>query len=425
MSDFAPNIAQYVQLYAKAFGIQVVSPIVAQAILETGNGVDVNAQVKVANHNVFGMKYSKNDPERVKSFSHFFADGGWEVVDGTREELDPNTSYWYGFADIEQCVIGYFEFIQKTWYAPLKECTTAKEYCHAIKECGYATDPDYPSKLLSIIERYELSQYDIIESEEKKMSNLNLVSYTNISPNKTSPRNAGIDTITIHCVVGQWTGQKIADYFADSSVKASCNYGVGTDGKVSLVVEEKDRSWCSSSASNDNRAVTIEVASDTTSPYVVNDVAYAKLIELVADICKRNNIMELKWQGDSSLVGQVDKQNMTVHRWFAAKACPGDFLYNKHGEIASKVNAMLSGEALSGEQTSEAILYRVQVGAYKVKENAESTLLKLKANGFDGFVKEVNGLYKVQVGAFAVKSNAETRMKGLEQSGFDAFITQS
>lgn len=185
------------------------------------------------------------------------------------------------------------------------------------------------------------------------MSNSSLVSYTRMSPNRTSPRNHMIDTITIHCVVGQWTAQKIADYFSSSAVGASPNYGVGTDGKICLCVDENDRSWCSSSASNDHRAITIEVASDTSHPYAVNDKAYNALIGLLADICKRNGIEELLWEGDKSLIGQVDKQNMTVHRWFKNKACPGDYLYNKHGEIANEVNKRLKAtpeEAKKGIQ---------------------------------------------------------------------------
>lgn len=172
-------------------------------------------------------------------------------------------------------------------------------------------------------------------------TNSSLVTYTRISPNRYSPRNHEIDTITIHCVVGQWTAKRTCDYFANSSVKASCNYAVGYDGSIGLCVEEKDGSWCSSSYSNDNRAITIEVASDTKHPYAVTDKALAALIELLADICKRNNIKELKWKGNKSLIGQVDKQNMTVHRWFASKACPGDYLYNKHSYIAEQVNKKL------------------------------------------------------------------------------------
>lgn len=173
------------------------------------------------------------------------------------------------------------------------------------------------------------------------MSNSSLVTYTRISPNKNSPRNHKIDTVTIHCVVGQWTAKQICDFFDDPNIEASCNYGVGYDGSIGLCVDEADRSWCSSSSSNDNRAITIEVASETTHPYEVTDKALKALINLLADICKRNGIKKLLWKGDKSLIGQVDKQNMTVHRWFAEKSCPGDYLYSKHSYIANEVNKKL------------------------------------------------------------------------------------
>lgn len=184
-------------------------------------------------------------------------------------------------------------------------------------------------------------------------TNSPLVSYTKISPNRTSPRNHEIDTITIHCVVGQCTVERLGDIFAPASKQASANYGIGYDGRVGMYVEEKDRSWCTSSKSNDNRAITIEVASDTYDPYAVTEAAYNSLIQLVADICKRNNIKELKWKADKSLIGDVQQQNMTVHRWFASKACPGDFLYNRHYEIAEKVNAILNSEEEDTDMMSQ------------------------------------------------------------------------
>lgn len=173
------------------------------------------------------------------------------------------------------------------------------------------------------------------------MSNSALVSYTRISPNKNSPRNHAIDTISIHCVVGQLSVETIGNVFAPSAAGCSANYGIGADGRIGMYVEEKDRSWCTSSGANDNRAITIECASDKTSPYAVNDKVYKSLINLLVDICQRNGIKSLKWQGNKALIGQVDKQNMTVHRWFANKACPGDYLYNLHGEIAAEVNKRL------------------------------------------------------------------------------------
>lgn len=195
------------------------------------------------------------------------------------------------------------------------------------------------------------------------MSNSPLVSYTRISPNKTSPRNRKIDTITIHCVVGQCSVETLGNIFAPTSRQASSNYGVGTDGKIGMYVEEKDRSWCSSNAANDHRAITIEVASDTKHPYAVNDKAFAALLDLVTDICKRNGIKKLLWRGDKALIGQIQKQNMTVHRWFANKACPGDYLYNRHGEIAAEVNRRLGAAVEQDEEVkTDEIVYTVKRG---------------------------------------------------------------
>ena len=174
------------------------------------------------------------------------------------------------------------------------------------------------------------------------MSNSPLVDYTRISPNKNSPRNHKIDTITIHCVVGQCTVETLGNIFAPTSRQASSNYGVGTDGKIGMYVEEKDRSWCSSNAANDNRAVTIEVASETKHPYAVNDRAFAALLDLVTDICKRNGIKKLVWSTKKAdRVNHKNGCNMTVHRDYANKSCPGDYLYNRHGEIAAEVNRRL------------------------------------------------------------------------------------
>ena len=173
------------------------------------------------------------------------------------------------------------------------------------------------------------------------MSNSPLVSYTKISPNRNSPRNHVIDTVTVHCYVGQAGVEDMCAWLSNPAARASANYVIGTDGRIGLNVPEADRSWCSSSKSNDNRAVTIECASDKFHPYVINSKVYASLIALLADICKRNNIKELKWKADKSLIGQISLQNMTVHRWFANKACPGDYIYNRLGQIAKEVNTKL------------------------------------------------------------------------------------
>lgn len=255
------------------------------------------------------------------------------------------------------------------------------------------------------------------------MSNSPLISYTKISPNQTSPRNHTIDTITIHCVVGQVSVEALGNAFAPTSKQASCNYGIGSDGRIGMYVEEKDRSWCSSNAANDHRAITIECASDTSHPYAINDKVYNSLIKLCADICKRNNIKELKWKADKTLIGQPDKQNMTVHRWFANKACPGDYIYNRLGQIAAEVNVILNGNTeVKPADTGE--LYRVQTGAFNNKQNADTMLSKVKMAGFDTYMIESDGLYKIQVGAYKEKANAETMAAKLRTAGFESYITR-
>lgn len=257
--------------------------------------------------------------------------------------------------------------------------------------------------------------------EVLKLSNSKLISYTKISPNRTSPRNHKIDTVTIHCVVSQCSVETLGNIFAPTSRQASCNYGIGADGRIGMYCEEKDRSWCSSNAANDNRAITIEVASDTKHPYAVNAKAYAALIDLLVDICKRNGIPRLVWStSKADRVNHKNGCNMTVHRDYANKSCPGEYLYSRHAQIASEVNKRLG--STDTRPQPEKVLYRVQTGAFRNKAGAEALLQQVKAKGFDTYMVKSNGLYKVQVGAFAQKSNAIAMAAKLKAAGFSTYV---
>lgn len=212
------------------------------------------------------------------------------------------------------------------------------------------------------------------------MSNSSLVSYTRISPNRNSPRNHKIDTITIHCYTAQASVEDMGNWLCNPSAEASANYGIGTDGRIGLFVPEGDRSWCSSSSSNDNRAITIECASDRTDPYAINSKVYDSLIALCVDICKRNGITELKWRADKSLIGQVDKQNMTVHRWFKNKACPGEYIYSRLGQIANEVNAKLGVKSEDYPETPFEV--QVIIDDLSIREKAT------KDSTFKGYTKK-------------------------------------
>ena len=176
-------------------------------------------------------------------------------------------------------------------------------------------------------------------------TNSPLVVYTKLSPNHSGQRTHSIDRITPHCVVGQCSVETLGSIFAPSSRQASSNYGIGEDGRVGMYVEEKNRSWCSSSNANDQRAVTIECASDNTEPYAFKDVVYQTLIKLCVDICQRNGKKKLLWLGDKdttlAYTPKADEMVLTVHRWFANKSCPGSWMYARIGDLASKVTAQL------------------------------------------------------------------------------------
>lgn len=225
-------------------------------------------------------------------------------------------------------------------------------------------------------------------------TNSPMVVYTKLSPNHSGQRTHAIDRITPHCVVGQCTAETLGEVFYPSSRQASSNYGIDKSGRVGMYVEEKNRSWCSSSNANDQRAVTIECASDTTEPYAMNDAVYSTLIKLCTDICQRNGKKKLLWLGDMdktlNYTPAADEMVITVHRWFANKSCPGTWLYSRLGDLAAKVTAALAGTVPAKAETSteKKKYYRVQIGAYTVKANADAMLKKAQAAGFkDAFIK--------------------------------------
>lgn len=283
--------------------------------------------------------------------------------------------------------------------------------------------------LMRVIETWHLTDYD--KKEEIKMSNSPLVVYTNLSPNHSGQRTHSIDRITPHCVVGQLSAENICGCFISTSRQASCNYGIGTDGRISMSVEEKNRSWCSSSRENDQRAVTIECASDKTAPYAFNGAVYASLVNLCVDICQRNGKSKLLWLGDKNktlaYAPKSDEMVLTVHRWFANKSCPGDWLYNRLGNLATEVTKRLTGGSTDTGKvdvpSDGKTLYRVQTGAFSKRSNADAWAAKLKAAGFNTYIVQMGNLYKVQVGAYSQKSNAENMMVKLKAVGYDAFIT--
>lgn len=210
------------------------------------------------------------------------------------------------------------------------------------------------------------------------MSNSGLVSYTRLSPNNSGARTHKIDRITVHCVVGQISVESLGSIFAPTSRQASSNYGIGADGRVGMYVEEKNRSWCSSSWANDQRAVTIECASDLTPPYAFNSTVYNKLIDLCVDICKRNGKKKLLFLGSlsktESYSAKSDEMMLTAHRWFASTACPGEWMYSRLDDLAKVVTARLGGSSTEPTKPTETL----PDVTYKVKTKKHGWLSAVK-----------------------------------------------
>ena len=252
------------------------------------------------------------------------------------------------------------------------------------------------------------------------MSNSPLVNYTKISPN-SNPRkdpaynpSGKVSVITIHHAAGNISIEAMGAIFAEESRQASSNYGIGTDGRVALYVNEDRRPWTSGSRENDYKAVTIEVANDGGAPdWHVSDKALAKLIDLCVDICQRNGIERLNFTGDKT-------GNLTMHKWFQATGCPGPYLESKFSYIAQEVNKRLVKQPEVKETT-----FRVQVGSFSKKASAEMKRKAVEAAGFDNtFLAEVDGkLWRVQVGPYATKGEAEQCMAELKKAGFSGYVT--
>lgn len=217
------------------------------------------------------------------------------------------------------------------------------------------------------------------------MSNSSLVTYINLSPNYSVVENKQNKKITIHHMAGNISIETCGKIFAKKSRKASSNYGIGSDGRIGMYVEEKHRSWCSSSRSNDSQAITIEVANDSKGPeWHVSDKAMASLINLCVDICKRNGIKALNYTGDAS-------GNLTKHEYFANTNCPGPYLGGKFAYIASEVNKRLTSSQSSSSASSSTSVPTLKRGSNGVHvKNLQTKLIYI---GYDCGPKGADASY--------------------------------
>ena len=453
--EYLDQVIEPARRVCKRYGY-LPSVLIAQACLENGYGMAKDCYSLIQVNNMVGQK--------SELLNKSWTDIGLSVWPG--RSIVKSTPEQYGnqivrindnfrvFDSIEQSLADFLLFLT---YASNSGAGGVPKYggevlsikdpetlIRAVGGRGYATGQTYPTSVMRIVREHNLTQYDdlttVVPTDQippalqkgEDRVNSPFVSYTKISPCNSGKRTMPIDRITPHCIVGQLDVVTIGDCFDHTSAQASCNYGIGSDGRVMLCVPENCRSWCSSSSANDQRAVTIECACEKTAPYAFRDVVYQRLIELSADICKRNGKKRLLWLADKQKTmayqPAADEMILTAHRWFANKSCPGDWMYARMGDLAQKVTAALGGSVdPAGSDPTEGVkrLYRVQVGAYTDRKNAEKKLRQISATGTDCFITDLqDGFYRVQCGAYSIKGNAEAKADALHYMGFDAIIKE-
>lgn len=452
--EYLDQIIGPAQRVCKRYGY-LPSVLIAQACLENGYGMDPSCYPLIQVNNMIGQKSELLNKSWVSCGLSVWP--GKSITKKTPEQYGGQIVYIYDnfrvFDSIEQSLADFLLFLTYAsnsgpggtpkYGGEVLALKDPETLIRAVASRGYATGQTYPNSVMRIVREHNLTQYDdltkvdptnqippAIQKGEKSV-NSPLVSYTKLSPYNSGKRTMPIDRITPHCYVGQASVEDMGNWFA-TTAKCSCNYGTGNDGRIALIVPENCRSWCSSSSANDQRAVTIECASDKTAPYAFNQKVYDSLIRLCVDICKRNGKKKLLWLKDKNTTLNYqpapDEMVLTVHRWFANKECPGEWLMERLGDLAEKVTKALGGSSTpsGSDPTQDAkVIYRVQVGAYKKRENAEIKLRQVSAAGVDCFITDMQeGYYRVQCGAYSIKANAEARRNSLQCMGFDAIIKE-
>ncbi len=339
----------------KSTGV-LASLTVAQGILESGWG---KSELATCANNLFGIKKGSGWTGDVYTvYTKEFVE---ELATGNLEEVTVSAEFRV-YEDYSGAVADHSALFLASRYAKVLGERDYTQACVAVQEAGYATDPSYSAKLISLIEQYCLYEYD---KEDEGMSDSNLVSKVIESPNKSN-RTGVISKIAVHCMAGDMTAESCGNYFARIPTQASSHYGIGSDGDICQYVMESERAWCTggtktfdgrTGSQTDQIAVTIEVANCGGEPdWAVSDKAYGSLLNLVEDIARRNGLAEVSYQADGS-------GTLQAHRWYAAKACPGDYLFQRFPDIATKVTERLGGQGQEALETtsSEELPYTVRV----------------------------------------------------------------
>lgn len=262
------------------------------------------------------------------------------------------------------------------------------------------------------------------------MSNSGLVNVVGLSPFTNGKRTMNIDRITPHCIVGEFPVERLPQFFDDEGV--SCNYAIAKDGQVALIVDEDKNSWCSSSQPNDQRAVTIECSCDPYSPYKFNEQVWCKLIDLTVDICNRNGMYKVVYIPNVKDAIEYDPPvgecQITLHRFFAKKACPGDWFVENIDNFVRECNWKLTANAPVAVKNP--VAFCVHTGSFRNSVYADNMANKLNGTGLLPSASEIrynpdSNLYEVSAGEFDSEDTAKEFGKTLQEEGFAVYIKRN
>lgn len=222
-----------------------------------------------------------------------------------------------------------------------------------------------------------------------------------LSPNRNAPRNKPIRRLTPHHVAGNLTVEAVANldrvknYNATSGMSPS--YAIGTDGRMCCIVEETNRPWTSSSATNDHQAITFEIANNGGAPdWRISDAALSKWVEAAAEIAafygfkkvnykeKPTNVTPANVESWIATWETADAMTITLHQWFTATACPGPYFVAMLPQLVTEINNKLSKtDVVPDPKPIDEIANEVIQGRWG---NGQEWIDKLTAAGYDAAI---------------------------------------
>ena len=376
--NFIEEIAKYVQTYSIAYGIQVCSPIIAQAILESDSGT---SELAVNAHNYFGLKYKAS----VAS-EHYIKVGSEQNANGT---YTSSVMKWCKFPSMEAGVKGYFDFISAQRYANLKGIKDPLTYLETIKADGYATSLRYVENVYAVLNKYNLTKYDLVEFGGTKPMRINVHAGHNpdgkiacgaVGFIKESTENRNVKNEVIRLLKA--LGHTVYDCTVDDGVNANdvlskivskCNsHVVDLDVSIHFNAGSKDA---------DNATTGTEVF-----VYAENSKAKdkaQKTCEAIEALGFKNR--GVKYSKNLYVLKNTKAPAMLIECCFVDDN--DDVALYDYKTMASAIVYGITGQTHHEEITQDnKTLYRVQVGAYSIRENAENMQRKLKESGFNAII---------------------------------------